>query len=718
MANRKRLLNQVLFSAVLLAPTFASGVVSADEAPKSGLQDTPISRVDIATLSDEQKARVVNGQITDNQTSWVNAETGNVEWITDYVLVYQKSGKCDVVSTDKVTPATPTEDKKETKVSDVIAQATGVQASTIEKALPVTGEVSSKWFAVAGIGLATLGGYMVFRNRKTGKRVMLAVLVAGGLGVSGTALADSSDFLSVVETVKIELSSTFSYTAPESECWEYVGYIPEIASVPRESPVLENPEAKFETLDPTVETGNVTVNYVDEAGNTIADSKTIVDKGIVNTISRTKVTVGDSSEIIETPSASGLTYDSTTVKPQTIDFEGKTYELVQVKDGDVEQGVVPVGDTSVTYIYKHVPKVETSETTSETKGSVTIKYVDTEGNEIKNPYALVTDGVVSTTKTTTTLTDGKETDKQVVTTPTGLTYDTTTQKPETIDFKDNTYTFKEVKDDGVEQGNVVEGHTIITYIYEKAKNTVETTSEPVYGNVVTRYVNEVTGQEIVSGSHIVTQGIVANKVTTTTKDAKGNVVDTKTETVPTGLTYDTTMDKAKKDAEIAVLRTAPTEYVNSATGETVSAGTTTYVTQTANYALTIKGRMDHDDEYGLSAYSSATTIATKNGYDPSTIQLVNTDMSKADLGGEENYYNEERKYYFTFSKQVAQTVSSTDTVPYEFTRVDAQETGSVEEGTKVITYYYKPATASWTPKIEGENFVGGFSTVHTLARDL
>ncbi|WP_044688208.1 MucBP domain-containing protein, partial [Streptococcus suis] len=81
-------------------------------------------------------------------------------------------------------------------------------------------------------------------------------------------------------------------------------------------------------------------------------------------------------------------------------------ELVQVKDGDVEQGLVSEGTTTVTYIYRHVPQVTTDVKTSTATGSVNVKYVDTEGNEIKDLYNLVVDGVVSTTTTTTTTTDG------------------------------------------------------------------------------------------------------------------------------------------------------------------------------------------------------------------------------------------------------------------------------------------------------------------------
>ncbi|MGQ7480678.1 hypothetical protein ACTGYX_12605, partial [Streptococcus suis] len=60
----------------------------------------------------------------------------------------------------------------------------------------------------------------------------------------------------------------------------------------------------------------------------------------------------------------------------------------------------------VTYIYRHVPQITESVTETPTTGNVNIKYVDTEGKEIKDLYNLVKEGLVSTTKTTTTTVDG------------------------------------------------------------------------------------------------------------------------------------------------------------------------------------------------------------------------------------------------------------------------------------------------------------------------
>uniref|UniRef100_UPI00387A332E MucBP domain-containing protein n=1 Tax=Streptococcus suis TaxID=1307 RepID=UPI00387A332E len=49
------------------------------------------------------------------------------------------------------------------------------------------------------------------------------------------------------------------------------------------------------------------------------------------------------------------------------------------------------------------------------------------------------------------------------TSPEGTPYDTTDNKPKTITFKDEEYEL--VRVDGTENGKVVEGETVVTYVY-------------------------------------------------------------------------------------------------------------------------------------------------------------------------------------------------------------------------------------------------------------
>ena len=76
--------------------------------------------------------------------------------------------------------------------------------------------------------------------------------------------------------------------------------------------------------------GKVIVHYVDEEGKTIKE------------------------DAVDTPDSKyGTEYNtSDDNKPETIDFEGKTYKFEKVQDGDKETGTIEQPVTEVTYIYK------------------------------------------------------------------------------------------------------------------------------------------------------------------------------------------------------------------------------------------------------------------------------------------------------------------------------------------------------------------------------
>ena len=169
--------------------------------------------------------------------------------------------------------------------------------------------------------------------------------------------------------------------------------------------------------------GNVVVRDVDEAGNTIAE------------------------DVKDTTDASvSSAYDTTDNKPAVITTkDGKKYSLVPTATKGTENGKVTEGTTEVTYVYKEVT------------GDVVVHYVDTEGNVIA---------------------DDKEDTKGA---SLNAKYDTTDNKPATIEKDGVVYylTEKAVKDDSKpETGDVVEGKTEVTYVYEKA------------GQVVVHYVDE------------------------------------------------------------------------------------------------------------------------------------------------------------------------------------------------------------------------------------
>ncbi|HEL2401070.1 TPA: MucBP domain-containing protein, partial [Streptococcus suis] len=175
--------------------------------------------------------------------------------------------------------------------------------------------------------------------------------------------------------------------------------------------------------------GSVTVNYVTTDGTVI------------------KSPVKD-----EENAEPGKTYSTEDNKPETITTEdGKTYKLVPNATTGEENGTITSGeDKQVTYVYEEV------------KGSVVVNYIDTEGNVIKAP---VTDTPSSST---------------------GTAYDTTDNKPTTITTEDGTtYELVPVLTKGSETGKVVEGETVVTYVYRKV---VAPTPDVKTGSVVIRYV--------------------------------------------------------------------------------------------------------------------------------------------------------------------------------------------------------------------------------------
>ncbi|HEL1649312.1 TPA: MucBP domain-containing protein, partial [Streptococcus suis] len=167
--------------------------------------------------------------------------------------------------------------------------------------------------------------------------------------------------------------------------------------------------------------GNVVVNYIDTEGNVI---KTPVE---------------------DTKSAStGTAYDTTDNKPTTITTEdGTVYEIVPVLTIGSESGSVVEGTTQVTYVYRKV----STPTPAVKNGTVVVNYVTEDGTVIKSP---VTDTPTS---------------------PEGTSYDTTDNKPTEITTEDGSrYVLIPSKTIGSENGTVVEGETVVTYVYQKVAN--------------------------------------------------------------------------------------------------------------------------------------------------------------------------------------------------------------------------------------------------------
>ena len=209
--------------------------------------------------------------------------------------------------------------------------------------------------------------------------------------------------------------------------------------------------------DPSTPTGNVYVHYKDTEGNTI---KASVTDEFEQPVDKDYDTVVDN-------------------RPRTIEFEGKTYELVpagnytvgQVDEqghwtgDDATTGKVASRDKNVTYIYK------LKEEPTRPKGNVYVHYVDEFGNTIKKS---VTDEFAQPVgKDYDTVIDNRP---KTITTPDGKVYELVPQ---------GNYQVGKVDSEGhltttdPTTGKVVEGDKNVTYVYKLVKDS--TPVEPTPG---------------------------------------------------------------------------------------------------------------------------------------------------------------------------------------------------------------------------------------------
>ena len=287
--------------------------------------------------------------------------------------------------------------------------------------------------------------------------------------------------------------------------------------------------------------GNVVVHYTDEKGNTIAEDVKDTTDGSINSA-----------------------YDTSDNKLATITTkDGKKYVLVPTSTKGEESGKVTEGTTEVTYVYKEVT------------GDVVVRYVDTEGNVIA---------------------EDKENTKGA---SLNAKYDTTDNKLATIEKDGVKYylTEKAVKDDSKpETGNVVEGTTEVTYVYEKA------------GQVVVHYVDE-TGNTLQADAVDTKDGKPGAKYDTSDNDMKPTRI-----TTPEGKVFELVPASTNGD-ETGYVEAGKTTEVNYIYKEVKGNVVVHYVDEAGNtIAEDVK---DITDGSISSAYDTTdnklATITTKDG---------------------------------------------------------------------------------------------------------
>ena len=225
--------------------------------------------------------------------------------------------------------------------------------------------------------------------------------------------------------------------------------------------------------------GSVNVNYESESGEILKSSEVVAEDVVYEKV-KTYDIISGSTKVDEKKVTEKLEpkYDTTVKRYKTIlgDKTGFTYEYLGLKEGSApEEGIINKEKTQVTYVYRLVTKEDPKPAEKEVVGSVVVKYVDVEGNEIKPVETLVKNAVLKTTYTYTTKSGDKVVSTRDVVKEWSIqAYNAKEKLVEKITTADGkTYKYRGVyplstKYNNVtaETGKVVEGITTIVYQYE------------------------------------------------------------------------------------------------------------------------------------------------------------------------------------------------------------------------------------------------------------
>ena len=372
-------------------------------------------------------------------------ETGNVvEGKTDVTYVYEKAGSVIVnYQTEDGTPLTGTADGKDiaSGAKDTDNGKPGSEYNTADNGMKPTRITTAEGKVYELVPASTKGDETgTVESGQTKEVTYVYKEVKGNVVVKyedteGNTLAeDEKDETDASLNVKYD-TADHKKAEITKDGVKYYLTAKELkdASKPATGDVVEGTTTVTYVYE---KAGQVVVNYQTEDGTPLVG----VDAAGANVTSGAKDTVDGK------PGSDYNTSDNGMKPTRITTAEGKVYELVPTATKGDETGKVVAGETKeVTYVYKEVT------------GDVVVHYVDTEGNVIA---------------------EDKEDTKGA---SLNAKYDTTDNKPEKIEKDGTVYylTEKAVKDDSKpENGDVVEGKTEVTYVYEKA------------GQVVVHYTDE------------------------------------------------------------------------------------------------------------------------------------------------------------------------------------------------------------------------------------
>ena len=417
----------------------------------------------------------------------------------------------------------------------------------------------------------------------------------------------------------------------------------------------------------------------------------------------------------------------------------------------------------------HVTNIYSKEQTesSETRGTTTVKYVDEEGNTLKED-ATGPDGVVKTDFVDFYMNkEGQRVDVKYRTIPSDNTYDVSTEqyKPTSLEKDGKVYGY--VRTDGDETGKLVEGNTVITYVYKVKKAPLN----------VNYYLENTTTS--LAPSETQADLPVKSDYTTQAKDipSKTEVQDLPEKTVTTVTTYElvATPDNAngkiaeggttvnyfyravEKVTEVAKQAPVTVNYYKEGTTEkladTIEQGQKDIGSNYTTESKTIPNKVDVQDLEDrvvttTTSYELVAEPTDKEGIVPVGGKIVNyfyrevvnteTVMKKApvvanyyiegttiELAASDNQGDQNIGSDYTTSTKVIEPrtvvenedgLTVTRTVSYELVETPADKEGKVPVGGKIVNYYYREvvkevAKPNEAPKVEVPEYNEPIGTV-------
>ena len=524
--NKVRDVSTVLDALPIIDKVKTSGVASREEAGKYGAHDSdlfPVSKDVIETY----EFTTVGGLVVTTNTKYDRNDGHDVIWNKYPVNTEGKinisnvttDGTWGVTVTDDKNQATLTKSKREVKEWEPSDETTTDTATVTKKeiitpirAYKVMGEekpVVTHYYNLkitkeeAGEATATKQGSVVIKYVTTdGKQlksetdkdnVTLETKTIVSLYSGETKVDERTDIKTVEQNydttpkqyptlVDADTGFTYEYVGLKQGSPAASGKVVEGTTEVVYEYRLVSEEEKTPSNSVVTKTGSVDVKHVvineDGTLKTLKETE-VVKNNVPLEYEDTYVTYSKGVKVSERKEKRTVTekYDTTDKQYSTLKDEatGLVYKYVApTSDSAPAVGDVTEGEKHVIYSYTLDKQEETTPSkTVETKGSVVVKYVDADGNEIKDAENVVLDAVVKTTKTYATKSGDVVLSTRDEVTENDVNYNAAEKKVETIIKDGKKYVFRgvyEVSDkyNNVleETGKVKEGTTTVVYQYD------------------------------------------------------------------------------------------------------------------------------------------------------------------------------------------------------------------------------------------------------------